>query len=288
MKSRKQRTLKKEVSFSGVGIHTGKEVTLRFCPAPEGSGIVFQRVDLAGKPLIPASIEYVQDTSRSTKIGVGSASIQTVEHVLAAIYAYQIDNVCIQVNEGEAPVGDGSSSPFTKLIEEAGIEEQDKEKIIHYLKEPLYYSDGDTHLVALPSDEYRISFTLHYPNTPVIRSQYLSLPINQKTFKNEISVCRTFALYEEITAMMERGLMKGGSLENAVVIKDDVVFSKEGLRFPDEMVRHKMLDLVGDLALVGLSFAAHIIAVRSGHRANVELGKEFIKHLGSKSSCRSG
>ncbi len=281
MKSRSQRTLKKEVAFSGVGIHTGKEVSIRFCPASADSGIVFQRIDLPGKPTIPAAIEYVQDTSRSTKIGVGSASVQTVEHVLAAIYAYQIDNLCIQIDEGEPPVGDGSSAPFVKLIEESGIEEQDASKVIHPLKEPLYYSHGQTHLVALPSDEYRISYTLHYPNTPVIRSQYLSLVVNEETFKDEIAPCRTFALYEEITALMERGLIRGGSLENAVVIKDDVVFSKEGLRFPDEMVRHKILDLIGDLALVGFPFLAHVIAIRSGHRPNVELGKEFMKHFSS-------
>lgn len=281
MKSRPQRTLKKEVSFSGVGIHTGKEVSIRFCPAPADSGIVFQRIDLPGKPMIPAAIEYVQDTARSTKIGVGSASVQTVEHVLAALYAFQIDNLFVQLDEGEPPVGDGSSAPFVDLIEEAGIREQEADKAIHPLKEPLYYSNGETHLVALPSEEYRISYTLHYPNTPVIRSQYLSLPVNEKVFKNEISMCRTFALYEEITALMERGLIRGGSLENAVVIKDDVVFSKEGLRFPDEMVRHKILDLIGDLSLVGFPFQAHVIAVRSGHRANVELGKEFVKHFSS-------
>ncbi|MCC5832120.1 MAG: UDP-3-O-acyl-N-acetylglucosamine deacetylase [Chlamydiales bacterium] len=281
MKSRPQRTLKKEVSFSGVGIHTGKEVSIRFCPAEADNGIVFQRVDLPGKPTIPAAIEYVQDTSRSTKIGVGSASVQTVEHLLAALYAFQIDNLCVQLDEGEPPVGDGSSLPFVELIEAAGIQEQEADKIVHPLKEPLYYSKGETHLVALPSDEYRISYTLHYPHTPVIRSQYLSLPVNEKVFKSEISMCRTFALYEEITALMERGLIRGGSLENAVVIKDDVVFSKEGLRFSDEMVRHKMLDLIGDLSLVGFPFEAHVIAVRSGHRANVELGKEFVKHFSS-------
>lgn len=281
MKSRPQRSLKKEVAFSGVGIHTGKEVSIRFCPAPPDSGIFFQRIDLPGKPLIPAAIEYVQETARSTTIGVGSASVQTVEHVLAALFAYQIDNLCIQVDEGEPPVGDGSSQPFVKLIEEAGVVEQEALKAIHPLKVPLFYSYGETHLVAVPSDEYRISYTLHYPNTPVIRSQYLSIPVNEETFKKEISPCRTFALYEEITALMDRGLIRGGSLENAVVIKDDVVFSKEGLRFPDEMVRHKILDLIGDLSLVGFPFQAHVIAVRSGHRANVELGKEFIKHFAS-------
>jgi UDP-3-O-[3-hydroxymyristoyl] N-acetylglucosamine deacetylase len=274
---RPQRTLKRQVSFSGVGIHTGKEVTIRFCPASAHSGIVFQRMDLSGKPTIPAAVEYVQDTSRSTMIGIGSCSVQTVEHVLAAVSAYQIDNLCIQVTEGEPPIGDGSSHTFVELIEEAGIEEQEANKNIVSLKHPVHFSAGQTHLVALPSHEFRISYTLHYPNTPVIRCQYLSLAITPQVFKEQIARCRTFALYEEITLLMERGLIRGGSLENAVVIKDDVVFSKEGLRYPDEMVRHKILDLIGDLSLVGFPFLAHIIAIRAGHAANVEFGKELVK-----------
>lgn len=278
---RPQKTLKKEVFYSGVGIHTGKEVTIRFCPAPEHAGIVFQRMDLPGKPMIPASIEYVQDTSRSTMIGVGSCSVQTVEHVLAALSAFQIDNLCIQVTDGEPPIGDGSSEIFVQLIEEAGVEEQKAEKTIMQLKEPVYFSHGTTHLIALPSNEYRISYTLHYPKTAVIRSQYFTSSITEETFKNEIACCRTFALYEEITVLMERGLIRGGSLENAVVIKDDVIFSKEGLRFPDEMVRHKVLDLVGDLTLVGFPFLAHVIAIRSGHATNVALGRELVKHFSS-------
>lgn len=281
METRFQRTLKKEVSYSGVGLHTGKEVSIRFCPAPAHSGIVFQRVDLPGRPSIPASIEYVQDTSRSTTIGIGSCSVQTVEHVLAALYAYKIDNLCIQVTEGEPPIGDGSSNTFVDMIETAGIEEQEATTTVVHLTQPVYFSRGDTHLVALPSSEYRISYTLFYPKTPVIRSQYFSTPINEVTFKNELSSCRTFALYDEITILMERGLIKGGSLENAVVIKDDVIFSKEGLRFADEMVRHKILDLVGDLALVGFHFCAHIIAIRSGHATNVALGKELMNQITS-------
>lgn len=279
MLTRPQRTLKKQVSFSGVGIHTGKEVMLRFCPAAPNSGIVFQRVDLPGKPTIPAAVEYVQDTSRSTTIGIGECSVQTVEHVLAALSAYQIDNLCIQVTEGEPPIGDGSSQIFVDMIEEAGIEEQEATKTIARLKAPVHFTSGQTHLVALPADELRISYTLHYPNTPVIRCQYLSLVISPKTFKEQIASCRTFALYEEITYLMEHGLIRGGSLENAVVIKDNVVFSKEGLRFPDEMVRHKILDLVGDLSLVGFPFLAHVIAIRAGHAANVGLGKELIKQF---------
>ncbi len=279
MQNRSQRTLKKEVVFSGVGVHTGNEVTLRFCPAPEHSGIVFQRIDLPGKPVIPATVEYVKETARSTTIGIGDCSVQTIEHVLAALFAYQIDNLCIQVSAQEPPIGDGSSSTFVDMIETAGILEQNATSTVVPLKHPVYFSKGDTHLIALPAEEYKISYTLHYPQTPVIRSQYFSCTINQESFKRELSQCRTFALYDEINLLMERGLIRGGSLENAVVIKDDVIFSKEGLRFADEMVRHKMLDLIGDLALVGFHFLAHIIAIRSGHASNVALGRLLMNQI---------
>lgn len=279
MLKRPQRTLKKPISFSGVGIHTGKEVTLQFIPSAPDSGIVFQRTDLPGRPIIPAAVEYVQDTSRSTKIGIGECSVQTVEHVLAALHAYQIDNLCIEVSDGEPPISDGSSRTFLEMIEESGILEQSALKTIHQLSKPVYYSHGHTHLVALPSNKFQISCTLHYPQTTVIKSQYYSVEVTSETFKQEIADCRTFALYEEITLLMGLGLIRGGSLENAVVIKDDVVFSKEGLRFQDEMVRHKILDLIGDLSLVGFPFLAHIIAIRSGHAANVTLAKELTKQF---------
>jgi UDP-3-O-[3-hydroxymyristoyl] N-acetylglucosamine deacetylase len=282
---RPQRTLKKEVSYCGVGIHTGKEVVMRLCPAPPHSGIVFQRVDLAGAPKIPAAIEYVQDTARSTTIGIGSYSVQTVEHLLAALSACQIDNLCVQINEGEPPIGDGSARLFVELIEEAGLEEQEAVTMLPLLKQPVYFSQGQTHLVALPAEEFRISYTLHYPNTPLIRSQYLSLQITPETFKEEIANCRTFALYEEITYLKEQGLIRGGSLENAIVIKGDAVFNEGGLRHPDEMVRHKILDLIGDLSLVG-HFLAHVIVIRSGHTANVALGKALLAQLTHHKSNR--
>lgn len=277
MHTRAQRTLQRKVSYSGIGIHTGSKVTMTFCPAPISSGITFQRIDLPGSPIIPATIEYVLDTSRSTTIGIGSCMVHTVEHVLAALAANEIDNLLIQVDEKEPPIGDGSSAPFVHLIEEAGIEKQEVNRSIIKIKKPVYFSKGDVHLVALPSDEYRISYTLNYPNTPVIRSQYFSLPVGGQAFKEHVSRCRTFALYEEISHLMDKGLIRGGSLDNAVVIKDDAILSKEGLRFSDEMVRHKILDVVGDLSLVGFPFLAHIIAICSGHETNVEFGKKLLK-----------
>lgn len=276
MITRPQRTIKKPITFSGIGIHTGKKVSMTFLPAPEHSGIVFQRVDLPGKPTIPAAIEYVVDTSRSTTIGIKDCMIHTVEHVLAALYAYQIDNLLIQVTNCEPPVGDGSSSRFVEMVTGAGIHNQKATKAIETIPKPISFTQGDIHLVALPSDEYRISYTLNYPNVPIIRSQYYSTVITAETFKEELSMCRTFALYEEINYLMSKGLIRGGSLDNAVVIKDNVILSKGGLRHVDEMVRHKILDIVGDLSLVGFPFFAHIIAICSGHQTNVAFGKKLM------------
>jgi UDP-3-O-[3-hydroxymyristoyl] N-acetylglucosamine deacetylase len=279
VKTRSQNTLKEEVSFSGIGIHTGHQVNLKFCPAPKGTGIVFQRVDLSAKPLIPATVEYVQETARATTIGIGNAKVHTVEHVLAALSAYEVDNVIVQVDAPEPPVGDGSSSVFLKMIERGGIEKQKAQKPILKITEPVSLSEGHIHIVALPADEFKISYTLHYPQIASIGSQYHSLVVNDQNFKNEISECRTFALYRELKMLMDAGLIKGGSLDNAVVVHDDAIFSKEGLKFPNEMVRHKILDMIGDLALVGFCFQAHIISICSGHATNVAFAKKILNHL---------
>ncbi len=277
----KSRTLKQPASFSGIGIHTGELVTMKFCPAVEGNGIVFKRVDLPGQPTVPATVEYVCDTARSTTIGIGPVRIHTVEHVLAALSAYQIHNLTIELDNIEPPVGNGSSDTFVQMIEEAGIQEQEGLFPIAHLQAPVYLSEGDIHLVALPHDQFRISYTLSYPENPALKAQFRSFEINQETFKKEIAPCRTFSLYKEVAFLMDRGLIKGGSLDNAVVIDGDVVFSKEGLFFEDEMVRHKILDMVGDLSLVGFPFHAHIIAIRSGHATNCALAKKLYDYIGT-------
>lgn len=252
---------------------------MRFCPAKEGSGIVFCRTDLQGCPVIPATIEYVLDTSRSTTIGIKNILIHTVEHVLAAVRAYSIDNLRIEINSIEPPIANGSSDTFIEMIEKAGIQEQAHTVPIVKLNSPVYLSEGDIHIVALPYDGYRISYTLNYPESSVLRSQFFSHMLTSENFKDEIGSCRTFSLYKEVSALMDRGLIKGGSLSNAVIIKDDVVFSKEGLFFPDEMVRHKILDMIGDLSLVGIEFCAHILAIRSGHATNFAFAKKLYKYI---------
>lgn len=276
---RKQKTLKAPTSFSGIGIHTGKEVSLRFCPAKEGTGIVFKRIDLPGKPVIPATVEYVQDTSRSTTIGIKDIRIHTVEHVLSAIKAYNIDNLSIEISSIEPPVGNGSADVFVEMIEKVGVCEQAHSVPIVKIEHPVYWSEKDIHIVALPYPGYRISYTLSYPESPLLRGQFHSILVNEANYKKEIAPCRTFSLYKEISFLMDKGLIKGGSLDNAVVIKDDVILSKGGLFFPDEMARHKILDLIGDLALIGFDFHAHIIAIKSGHASNFAFARSLLTHI---------
>ncbi|HSX12068.1 MAG TPA: UDP-3-O-acyl-N-acetylglucosamine deacetylase [Rhabdochlamydiaceae bacterium] len=277
--SQMQKTLSESVSISGIGLFSGEKVTLTIHPAPSGTGILFQRIDLPDRPVIPATLDYVVSTPRCTVLGQKKCSIYTVEHLLASLKACGIDNAWIELNGPEVPILDGSSIQFVELIESAGIAVQDKEKTFYLLSTPLFWSQGDIHLIALPSEEYRISYTLHYPHSKILRSQYFSKEIDAKVFKTEIASCRTFCLYEEITPMIEKGLIKGGTLENGVIIKEDSVMNPEGLRFPDEMVRHKVLDLIGDLSLIPISFYAHIIAIRAGHASNVAFGKDLFNHI---------
>lgn len=276
---RKQRTIKNAVAFSGLGVHTGKEVKMRFCPAPEGTGIVFKRVDLSDQPLIPANVNFVCDTTRSTTIGNGKVLIHTVEHVLAAVSAMEIDNLIIEVSNIEPPISDGSSATFVKMLEQGEVLEQAATTTVVKIDKPVYWSDGVIHLVALPCDSYKISYTLNYPEPQLLRAQFHSLEVNKENFKNEIAPCRTFSRYEELAFLMDKGLIKGGSLDNAVVIQGDVVFSKEGLHFPDEMVRHKILDMIGDLSLIAIPFHAHVIAIRSGHASNFQLAKAIHQYI---------
>lgn len=274
-----QQTLASPISMKGTGLHTGKEVSLRFLPAQPGQGVFFRRVDLPGCPEIPARVEYVFDTSRSTNLAVGDARIYTVEHVLAAIRSLEIDNVCIELDTIEPPAANGSSDVFVELLEKAGIQQQTRIRTYVNVRHPVWWQDKDIHLVALPAEDYTLSYTLHYPNAPQLKSQYFSLKLTPDSFKQEIAPCRTFALYEELAYLIDRGLIRGGSLENAVVIQKDSIISKEGLFFADEMVRHKILDVIGDLSLVGIYFNAHIISLRSGHSSNYQFAKVLYQHL---------
>ncbi len=274
----KQQTLKKEVSTKGIGLFTGKEISLKLSPLSENSGICFQRADLPSKPIFQANLENVKSLMRSTGIGRGDAVVQTVEHLLSALNAYQIDNVCVQVSGPEIPIGDGSALTFVQLIEEAGIKKQRAPKKFFSLQEPIFFSEKDVYLVALPSDHFCVSFTTHFPTSTLLRTQHFFFVLSPEVYKQEIAPARTFSFYEEIEPLLKKNLIKGGGLENAVLIRNDCVLNPEGMRYSDELVRHKILDLVGDFALIP-GLRAHIIAIRSGHAANISLAKKVYNHM---------
>ncbi len=269
-----QKTIKKEVSYSGIGLHTGKKVKITFKPAGVDSGVRFVRVDLEGKPQIVAEVSKVIKASRETSVGKDEIKVQSVEHVLAALFGLGIDNLIIEIDGDEVPAADGSALPFAKILKETGTVEQEKEKEYLVLKEPISYVKEDIYLVALPDEELKISYTIDFGH-PVLKTQFASFVINENTFIKEIAPARTFGFENEVKELREKGLIKGGSLGNAVVIGEKGILNKEPLRFSDEFVRHKILDLLGDLYLVGVPLRAHIIALKSGHGANVELVKKI-------------
>ncbi len=266
----RQRTIKKEVSRSGIGVHTGNRTSITFKPAPPGHGVRFVAKRFPNEAPIEAVIENVTDILRGTTLGRNNVKIHTVEHVLAALMGLGIDNMLVEVEGNEPPVGDGSALPFVEMIQSVGLELQDAAKNVFKPREPVYFSENGVHLIVLPADELSISFTISY-NEPGIATQFLSLPINDKTFIKEIAPSRTFCLHDEVEDLVVSGLIKGGSLDNAVVVKGEAVLSKNGLRFEKEFVRHKILDLMGDLFLLGQPLKAHVVAIKSGHDSNIRL-----------------
>ncbi len=274
---RKQKTVGSEVSFSGIGLFSGAQVNMKLIPAKEGSGIVFKRVDLPEKPIIPAHVDFISDTPRCTILAnKEKISIQSVEHILSALSSFNIDNAIIELDAAEVPVGDGSALPFINLLQKSGIQEQNETIQNYYLKNSVYWSDGKVHLVAIPAKELQFSYTLSYPGHPLLHSQFYTFIMNKKNYIEEIAPCRTFSLYEEILPLLDKGVIKGGNLSNGVVINGNEVLNPDGLRFSDEMVRHKILDLIGDISLMGIRVVAHYIAIRSGHFANGQLAKMIL------------
>ncbi len=274
-----QKTVQKEAFASGVGLFTGEKVSLKICPALPDTGIVFKRVDLAGAPEIPALVSFVRPAPRCTCLATEHASILMVEHLLSALYAYGIDNASIEVEGPELLAADGSSRFFVEMIEKAVPVVLSAPRRYVRLSQPVYWAKEEVLLVALPADEFRLSYTMHYPHSPLLRSQYYSLAVQPLRYKAEIAPCRTFSLYEEIVPFIEKGIIKGGGLENAVVIQGGRVLNPDGARFEDEMVRHKILDLIGDLALIGAPLLAHVVAVRSGHASNAAFAKTLFDAL---------
>ncbi len=302
--TKKQRTIKKAVSLQGRGIHTGNNTKITFKPAPVNTGRIFVRVDLENRPEIPALVEYVVqndeiDSSRGTTLQKDDVKIHTVEHVLAALVGLEIDNVYIELNANEPPIADGSAMPFVNRLLEAGIEEQDVDKEYLVIEEPVNYKNErrGVEFVALPTDDYRITLMIDYKN-PALGSQHTGLFSLEEEFITEFAPARTFCFLNEIEALADQGLIKGGDLNSAVVIVDrtldqqeierlkeklgidkDVELGQSGilndkaLRFPNEPARHKLLDMIGDLALTGVNIKSQILAARPGHQSNIEFAR---------------
>ncbi len=271
-----QRTIKRSVSYTGVSLHLGEKVKVTLEPAPVNQGIVFIREDLPGTPRVRAAGAKVVSNRRGTTIGEGSVKITTVEHILATLSGLGIDNIFIKMNGQEFPAGDGSALPWVNLIQTSGIVDQNAPKEFFKVKEPFWIEEGDRRLIVLPNEQFKITYTVDFPNSP-LKSQFAEFLIDEETFIKEIAPSRTFGFMQEVEGLKEKGLIQGGSLENAVLIDENGVVNKEGLRFPNEPVRHKILDLIGDLYLIGRPLKAHIIAVKAGHLLHVKLASKLEK-----------
>lgn len=298
-----QHTLKGIVTVSGVGLHTGHQVTMSMKPATPGFGIKFQRIDLADSPVVKADADFVVDTSRGTTLEFNGARVSTVEHLLASLVGMGIDNVLIELNGPEVPIMDGSSQPFIEAIDEVGVLQQDAKKIYYSIDTNIYHYDEEkkVEMVALPSMDYKITTLIDF-NSPVLGTQHAALK-HITDFRKEIAPCRTFCFLHELEYLLDNNLIKGGDLNNAIVVVDKVVkedqlerlakaFKREKisvksegilnniqLRFPNEPARHKLLDVVGDLALIGYPIKAHIIANRPGHSSNVAFAKKIKQYI---------
>lgn len=295
----KQRTIKAEVSVSGTGLHTGEKVTMTFRPAPENHGFKFRRIDIEGQPIIEADVDNVTDTSRGTTISQNGASVNTVEHVLAALVGLEVDNVMIDLDGPETPIMDGSSLQYVDALVEVGFKEQEADREYFSIPYNIHYSEPDrkVDMVAMPLDDYRFTCMVDY-NSPVLGSQHASISTISE-FRREIASCRTFCFLHELEMLLKHNLIKGGDINNAIVVVDrdvnqeelqhlatlfnrkDINVAPQGilnnieLRHQNEPARHKLLDMIGDLALVGVPLKGHIMAARPGHAANVAFAKKI-------------
>lgn len=275
---RLQRTLKKELVFKGKGLHTGKNVEMRLKPAPRDSGIVFYRVD--HDSIVNANINEVSDTAFATTIGTNGTRIKTVEHVLAALSGMNIDNVRIELNGPEIPILDGSSIGFVQSIIEGGIAKQGSYRPHLKVIKPILFKEGHVEIAAFPYDGRMITYHISY-NHYLLGQQKMTVELAADMFVRELAPARTFGFLKDVEMLKARGLAKGGSLENAVILSDSGVINASGLRFENEFIRHKILDFIGDMSLVGFPVHAHFVVSRSGHTTNAK----FVRHLLEATDC---
>jgi UDP-3-O-[3-hydroxymyristoyl] N-acetylglucosamine deacetylase / 3-hydroxyacyl-[acyl-carrier-protein] dehydratase len=271
-----QTTLEREASMEGTSLHTGNKVVVTLRPAPADVGYVFRRIDLKDKPTLTAHVDLVNQVERSTTLSHGAIKIHTVEHLLSALRGCDIDNAFIDMDSNEPPIGDGSGELFVQVLQRAGRKVLETPRTSFDLKEPIFVEGKDgSYIAAFPHDGFKVSCT--NANHTGFFTQYFSTEITPENYAREIARARTFVFYEEVEPLLEKGLIKGGSLENAIVIRGDSVLSKDPLRYPEEFARHKILDIVGDLALFPLRLKAHIVAAKTSHALNVEMTKAIAK-----------
>jgi UDP-3-O-[3-hydroxymyristoyl] N-acetylglucosamine deacetylase/3-hydroxyacyl-[acyl-carrier-protein] dehydratase len=272
-----QQTLRRPVSFSGIGLHSGNRVNMTFQPAPGNTGIRFRRIDLDGKPELDGRVDNVVDTNRSTTLGKGALKIHTVEHIMAAMAGCGVDNAIVEIDANEPPIADGSAREYVKMIDSAGVTPQPEMREPYRVTEPIQIRAGDATMSIFPDDKLRITCTS--ADDQGLFTQYYSSEITPDSWRKELAPARTFCFFEEIEFLYKNGLIRGGSLENAVVIRDDAVLTNEPLRFPEEFVRHKILDILGDLALLGRPVLGHIVAVKPSHQSNAELTRAILTQM---------
>jgi UDP-3-O-[3-hydroxymyristoyl] N-acetylglucosamine deacetylase len=267
-----RRTLARSVEFEGVGLHSGQPVEMRLLPAEAGTGIVFVRKDLPGEAVVPATLDHVGPSFYATVLEAGETSVSTVEHLMASLYALLVDDVRVELDGPEVPILDGSSKPFVDRILAAGRVELDAVREYITLVRPIVVDDEEKRIAAYPAREYRVTYAIQFDH-PALGYQELSASLwGESAFADKLAPARTFTFEHEVAALRKRGLARGGSLENAVVVGDAGVLNPE-LRFEDEFVRHKMLDLTGDLALLGRPLRAHVVAYRAGHDMHGQLAR---------------
>lgn len=267
-----QKTIVKEVSYSGVGLHSGKLCRVNFKPAGINSGIKFVRVDLENKPVIEVNTDNILGVQRGTAIGKDSVKVESVEHILAALSGLGIDNLLIEANNVELPVSDGSALPFVEKIKEAGIVNQPAVRQYYQFPQPVQFITEGVEIYAFPAEEFKITAVIDY-NHPVLKSQYATFTISRDIFIGEIAPARTYCFDYEIEFLRKKGLARGGTLENTIIIGENKIHNPEILHFPDEFIRHKILDLIGDLYLVSHPIKAHIMAIKTGHKSNIKFAK---------------
>ncbi len=275
-----QRTLKKEILCSSIGLHTGRKVNMKIKPAPADTGIIFIRKDLPQARPIPADYKMVCDTTLATSLGYDGVSVSTVEHILSAFSGMGLDNAVIELDSFEVPIMDGSALPFVNMLKKVGTKTQGVSKKMLIIKKPVSVKEGEGVATLLPSDEFKITYDIDFAHRAIGRQSY-SIIFSDRNYEADICSARTFGFLKEVEFLQAKGLGLGGSLDNVIILDDERIINKDGLRTPDEFVKHKILDAIGDLFLLGMPIIGHFVAYKSGHRLNNLLLRELMRQENS-------